>query len=119
MKKIIIFIVSGIIILVLALSVFLNFNKSESNDKKLEKVTLAEVAHTIFYAPQYVAIEKGYFECVCRHLEIRITGISRIGVNRKHLSVNIIRSGDHCSGIGYALRIALNKSGIGRTHHKT
>ena len=62
MKKIIIFIVSGIIILVLALSVFLNFNKSESNDKKLEKVTLAEVAHTIFYAPQYVAIEKGYFK---------------------------------------------------------
>ena len=62
MKKIIIFVVSGIIILVLALSVFLNFNKSESNDKKLEKVTLAEVAHTIFYAPQYVAIEKGYFK---------------------------------------------------------
>ena len=62
MKKIIIFIVSGIIILVLALSVFLNFNKSEGNDKKLEKVTLAEVAHTIFYAPQYVAIEKGYFK---------------------------------------------------------
>ena len=25
-------------------------------------MTLAEVAHTIFYAPQYVAIEKGYFE---------------------------------------------------------
>lgn len=62
MKKIIIFIVNGIIILVLALSVFLNFNKSEGNDKKLEKVTLAEVAHTIFYAPQYVAIEKGYFK---------------------------------------------------------
>lgn len=26
------------------------------------KVTLNEVAHSIFYAPQYVAIEKGYFE---------------------------------------------------------
>ena len=25
-------------------------------------VTLNEVAHSIFYAPQYVAIEKGYFE---------------------------------------------------------
>ena len=25
-------------------------------------MTLAEVAHTIFYAPQYVAIEKGYFK---------------------------------------------------------
>ena len=25
-------------------------------------VTLNEVAHSIFYAPQYVAIEEGYFE---------------------------------------------------------
>lgn len=28
----------------------------------LKKVTLNEVAHSIFYAPQYVAIELGYFE---------------------------------------------------------
>ena len=28
---------------------------------KLTKVTLNEVAHSIFYAPQYVAIENGYF----------------------------------------------------------
>ena len=28
----------------------------------LKKVTLNEVAHSIFYAPQYVAIENGYFE---------------------------------------------------------
>ena len=28
---------------------------------KLTKVTLNEVAHSIFYAPQYVAIEEGYF----------------------------------------------------------
>ncbi len=27
-----------------------------------EKVTLNEVAHSIFYAPQYAAIELGYFE---------------------------------------------------------
>ena len=27
----------------------------------LTKVTLNEVAHSIFYAPQYVAIEEGYF----------------------------------------------------------
>lgn len=32
--------------------------KEESN---LTKVTLNEVAHSIFYAPMYVAIEKGYF----------------------------------------------------------
>ena len=27
----------------------------------MSKVTLNEVAHSVFYAPQYVAIEKGYF----------------------------------------------------------
>ena len=31
-------------------------------DTGLTKVTLNEVAHSIFYAPMYVAIEKGYFE---------------------------------------------------------
>ena len=32
------------------------------DDSGLTKVTLNEVAHSIFYAPMYVAIEKGYFE---------------------------------------------------------
>ena len=32
-------------------------------EEKIQKVTLNEVAHSIFYAPQYVAIENGYFEC--------------------------------------------------------
>lgn len=35
---------------------------SASAQKSLTKVTLNEVAHSIFYAPQYVAIQKGYFE---------------------------------------------------------
>ena len=30
-------------------------------EEKLTKVTLNEVAHSIFYAPQYVAIEEGIF----------------------------------------------------------
>ena len=34
---------------------------TDSKDK-LTKVTLNEVAHSIFYAPMYVAIEEGYFE---------------------------------------------------------
>ena len=63
MKKIITFIVYGVIILFLAALVLFDFNKDKkSNTKKLTKVTLAEVAHTIFYAPMYVSIEKGYFE---------------------------------------------------------
>lgn len=36
--------------------------KETFSDKKLTPVTLNEVAHSIFYAPQYVAIENGYFE---------------------------------------------------------
>ena len=35
---------------------------SNTTRKSLTKVTLNEVAHSIFYAPMYVAIEKGYFE---------------------------------------------------------
>lgn len=35
---------------------------ADSTTKPLTKVTLNEVAHSIFYAPQYVAIEEGYFE---------------------------------------------------------
>lgn len=34
--------------------------KQDSSD--LTPITLSEVAHSIFYAPMYVAIEKGYFE---------------------------------------------------------
>ena len=34
---------------------------AKKDEAKLAKVTLNEVAHSIFYAPQYVAIEEGYF----------------------------------------------------------
>lgn len=37
------------------------FAAKKDGEKKLAKVTLNEVAHSIFYAPQYVAIEEGYF----------------------------------------------------------
>ncbi len=58
-KKIIFYVIFMILILILVGSLFLDFNKEKKTNMK--KVTLAEVAHTIFYAPQYVAIEKGYF----------------------------------------------------------
>ena len=35
---------------------------AKKEEPKLTKVTLNEVAHSIFYAPQYVAIEEGYFK---------------------------------------------------------
>lgn len=33
----------------------------EKNTSVVKKVVLNEVAHSIFYAPMYVAIEEGYF----------------------------------------------------------
>ena len=56
MKKVIIPI---IIILIVGIFVFLFFNKKESD---LKKIKVAEVTHSIFYAPQYVAHALGYFE---------------------------------------------------------
>ena len=38
-----------------------NSPQSDNSDEKV-KVTLNEVAHSIFYAPMYVAIEEGYFD---------------------------------------------------------
>lgn len=35
---------------------------SSCNNNTLTKIRVAEVAHSVFYAPQYVALELGYFE---------------------------------------------------------
>ena len=49
-------------------------NISDNNNAgNYKKVTLNEVAHSIFYAPQYVAIENGYFKDEGIELEL-ITG---------------------------------------------
>ena len=34
----------------------------KTDTKKLDKVTVAEVTHSVFYAPQYAAITQGFFE---------------------------------------------------------
>ena len=69
-KKVFMYLFGVIIILIIACSVLFN-NKKE--DKKLEKITLAEVAHTVFYAPMYVAIEEGYFENVGIDIDLILT----------------------------------------------
>jgi len=71
-KKILIYIICGILIFLLASLVLFNFNKDD-NKSSNTKVTLAEVAHTIFYAPQYVAIENGYFEKYGIDIELILT----------------------------------------------
>ena len=54
---------TAVILAVTALPVTVFAKKKDSSDDKvLTKITLNEVAHSIFYAPQYVAIENGYFK---------------------------------------------------------
>ena len=40
----------------------LNGCTSDGTKKELDKVTIAEVARSVFYAPQYAAITQGFFE---------------------------------------------------------
>lgn len=57
MKKIIIPILT--LVLLLIGFILIKFNKEDNN---LKKVKVAEVTHSVFYAPQYVAHALGYFE---------------------------------------------------------
>ena len=72
-KKVIIFIIGGILIFLLAALVLFDFNKEKEEGENLTEITLAEVTHSIFYAPQYVAIEEGYFEEVGIDVELILT----------------------------------------------
>lgn len=51
--------VSLVILSIITISMILSGCNNKSN---LTTVRLNEVVHSIFYAPQYVAIEKGFFE---------------------------------------------------------
>lgn len=63
-KRIFVYLLCISLIFIVGASVLFNFNSKSGKSKeiKLEKITLAEVAHTVFYAPMYVALEKDYFE---------------------------------------------------------
>lgn len=48
------------ILIIFTVGCILLFNKKDEN--KLQKIKVSEVAHSIFYAPQYVAIHNNYFQ---------------------------------------------------------
>ena len=70
MKRILVSVV--LFLIVVALIIFAVF-KSKDKESGLTKVTLAEVAHSVFYAPQYAAISEGYFEDEGIDLEVVLT----------------------------------------------
>lgn len=70
-KKIITFVIVVILALVLVVTYF-KVNKKDNNDN-LTNIKLAEVTHSVFYAPLYVAIEQGYFKDEGINLEVILT----------------------------------------------
>lgn len=60
-----------------------NTTKAVSNTPETVSVTLNEVAHSIFYAPMYVAIENGYFE----DEGIKLTLITGFGADKTMTAV--------------------------------
>ena len=61
MRKKIISFITVIFLVCVACFAAIKIN-SKKSDNDLKKVVVAEVAHSIFYAPQYVALGLGYFE---------------------------------------------------------
>lgn len=65
------FVLLIICVLVIGSIVFMSFYKKE--DTNLKKVRVAEVTHSIFYAPQYLAHSLGYFKDEGLDVEIILT----------------------------------------------
>jgi len=60
LKRKIIFMLICLIVIIIGLVTYKKF--SGDNNNNLKTVRLAEVTHSAFYAPLYVALEEGYFE---------------------------------------------------------
>ena len=62
-RRTVIYIVIILVMLVVALGVFIA-NKQTSSKEELKNIKVNEVTRSVFYAPQYVAINNGYFKDV-------------------------------------------------------
>lgn len=72
MKKVFAWIIVVLALIALACTLILESKKKNEN-KDLTKITVGEVTHSIFYAPQYVALAKGFFKE--EGLDVKITTI--------------------------------------------
>lgn len=61
MKKIISTLIAFVLIILVVIGIFAGKGK-KNESKSLKHITVAEVAHSTFYAPMYVADKLGYFE---------------------------------------------------------
>ena len=61
-KKRKILLVVVILVIVIVIAVIITKNQTKDNRNTLQTINVSEVTRSVFYAPQYVAINNGYFE---------------------------------------------------------
>lgn len=101
-NKLVFYIGCIVIIFLMGASVLFDFN----NVKNDNKIVLAEVAHTVFYAPMYVAIENGYFEDYGYDIDLILTsgadkvtaallsGDAQIGLSGSEATIYVYNAGE-------------------------
>lgn len=70
MKKIVISIIAVILIIAIAFGIYYYVTNQKENTSEMKTIQLNEVTRSVFYAPQYAAIAKGFFEEEGLKLEI-------------------------------------------------
>lgn len=85
-----------------------------STTQKLQKIKLAEVTHSVFYAPQYVALEQGYFKDAGLDVELigtqgadktmaaLLSGEVQIGLMGPEASIYVYNQGSKDYAISFA-----------------
>ena len=73
MKKKIITILTALILIVVIIITSIKLSSKEDTNNDLTTIRLAEVTHSVFYAPMYVAIENGYFESEGIEIDLILT----------------------------------------------
>ena len=114
MFKKIISIVSAAALGVCCLTGCSNEAAPEKEAKELKKITVAEVTHSVFYAPQYVAMSQGFFEEEGLEIDLvnaqgadktmaaLISGDADIGLMGPEASINVYKQGSDDYAINFA-----------------
>ena len=89
-------------------------NNQSTDDKELDKITVAEVTHSVFYAPQYAAITQGFFEEEGIEIDIidaqgadktmaaLISGEADIGLMGPEASIYVYNQGSNDYAVNFA-----------------
>lgn len=103
MKKIILIFLSILFCVLLFVGLY---SKMNSNNSGLAKLKVAEVTHSVFYAPQYVALHNGYFEDEGFDVELILTsgadnvmaavlsGDANIGLSGSEATIYVYNKGE-------------------------